>query len=105
MKYFFIVVVALIGLVALTFFFDAMGIAEVKIFGVKKENARREVFEQTQSYVDGKRQDLLRWKLQYETEKDTVARKALRYTILHSMVGLDESTLSPSLQTFLQEIR
>ena len=42
---------AIIGLFALIFLANEFSIFGVKFWGVRKENARREVFEQTQSYV------------------------------------------------------
>ena len=105
MKIFLIGIASLIGIVLIGYFFDAAGIVEIKLFGVKQENARRQVFEQTQSFNDGKRQELLHYKLQYELEKDPTSKAAIKYTILHSMAGYDESRLDPSLAAFLNTLR
>ena len=91
---------AALFIVAATFFFGGLGLFTTKTFGVASQNARREVFEQSQSYVEGKRQDLIRWKLQYETA-DSLGKKALKYTILTSMANVDKSKFEPSLRSFI----
>ena len=49
------------SLFLLIFLANEFEIFGVRFWGVRRENARREVFEQTQSYVEGKRQDLIRY--------------------------------------------
>ena len=93
----------MIGLVFLANEFEIFG---VKFWGVRKENARREVFEQTQSYVEGKRQELV--KLHHEwMQADEPSKKAIENTIRMSFANFDENKLqdTPELYTFLKRIK
>ena len=105
MKYIGITLLVLIGIVGITFFTDALGLTEIKIFGVKTENVRREVFEQSQSYVEGKRQELTKYRLEYMRSKDPAERRAIQATILQSMANFDEDKLPPDLQGFLDQLK
>jgi len=104
MKRFFIGfgVVALFGIVVFTLQF--MGLTSYKFFAPKYEEARREVFENTQSYVEGKRQELVKYRLEHMTTEDEAEKNALKMTILSSTANLDKSLLSYELQTFLRSL-
>ena len=99
------IVVAIIGVIALTFLADAVGIVDIDVFGTRAENARRHVYMQTQSYNDGMAQQLQRYQLQYQTEKDPMAKAAIRATILHMTAGWDGSRLDPGTSAFLEKMR
>ena len=94
------ILLALLAIVALSFF----SLYHYQFFGPRFENARRQVFENTQSYVQGKREDLVRYRLQYETEKDSSAKEAIRRTILDDMANVDPSLLTPNQQDFLRSL-
>ncbi len=98
-----ICIVLTIGSVFLANEFEIFGI---KFWGVRKENARREVFEQTQSYVEGKRQDLLRYRLEYYKCKDAQEKEAIRQTIILSFSNFPEEKLTdPDLRQFLHAMK
>ena len=65
-----------------------------KFFEPKKENIRREVFEQTQSYTHGKIQDLAKYMLEYNkagmNEKETI-----RQVIIIRFAEFDETKIRP----------
>ena len=98
-------VIVIVIIIALTFLADAVGILRINVFGVRAENARRQVYMQTQSYNDGMAQQLQRYQLQYQTEKDPAARAAIRSTILHMTAGWDASKLDAGTQSFLEGLR
>ena len=76
-----------------------------KYFAPKYEQVRRETFENTQSYVEGKRQDLVRYRLEYLREKDPVAKKAIKETIVQSFTNFDENKIiDADLRTFLHDM-
>ena len=79
----------------------------IKFWGVRSENAKREVFEQTQSYVEGKRQELTKYHHEW-VNADVVAKGAIEATIRMSFASFDENkylTDSPELYTFLRDIK
>jgi hypothetical protein len=96
-----IAIFAFITFVGLSFF----ALYHYQFFGTRFENARRQVFEQTQSYVEGKRQDLVRYRLQYQQAKDPAEQQAIRMMILESMANVDTSLFSYDLQDFLRSIQ
>jgi len=97
-------IVAFIALIVLVNEFE---IAGVKFWGVRKENARREVFEQTQSYVEGKRQDLIKY--HHEWVNASVDDKiAIEFTIRESFSQFNEDKYladQPELLSFLKNIK
>lgn len=102
-----IVIGAILGFFALIFLANEFEIFGTKFWGVRKENARREVFEQTQSYVEGKRQELI--KLHHEwVNADDASKKAIESTIRMTFSNFDENkylTDFPELYGFLKSIK
>lgn len=92
------------GLFLLVFLANEFEIFGVRYWGVRKEDARREVFEQTQSYVEGKRQELV--KLHHEWGKASKEDKpAIEATIRHSFSNFDpEKIQQQELRNFLEKI-
>ena len=96
---------SIIVLFILIFAANEFEIFGTKFWGVRKENARREVFEQTQSYVEGKRQELI--KLHHEWNKANADDKiAIEATIRMNFANFDESKIEqPELYSFLKTIK
>lgn len=67
-KVFGISIGGLLGLFALIFVFGLFGLGYFKFFEPKKENIRREIFENTKSYLQGVQQDLGKYYLEYQGE-------------------------------------
>jgi len=105
MKNTLIVIGVIVGLFALTFLANEFEIFGIKFWGVRKENARREVYEQTQSYVEGKRQELTKYRLEYQRTKDITEKEAIRQTILQSFANFDENKLPSDLLDFLHQMK
>lgn len=75
-----------------------------KYWAPKKEEVRREVFENTKSYNQGMIQELQN--MQFEYVKATPEQKpALRKIILHRVSDFDESKLPNDLYVFIQGLR
>jgi len=89
----------------LVFFFNAVGLTSFKFFAPKMENARREVFENTQSYVEGKRQELTKYRLEYQRAKDPADKQAIRMTILQSCANVNPELLPYDLRSFLGSLK
>jgi hypothetical protein len=73
--------------------------------GPKRENVRRQVFEQTKSYNQGMQQDLIKFMHEYNVSKDPEEKKAISSTVRHMMSDYDESKLEPELRSFLTKCK
>lgn len=101
------IVLGIIGFFALIVLVNEFEIAGVKFWGVRKENARREVFEQTQSYVEGKRQDLIKYHHEWVNASDD-DKVAIEFTIRQSFSQFNEDKYlvdQPELLSFLKEVK
>lgn len=104
-----IVILCLLGLIGLIGIFwgaEYLGIIRTSIFAPMRENVRREVFENTQSYVEGKRQELTKYRMEYLKAKDEQTKAAIQMTVTSSCVNLDIELLKDvELQRFLTCMR
>jgi hypothetical protein len=91
----FIVVIFAIGGISLTY---------KSYFDPKLEEVRRNTFLETPSYINGKIEDLVSLKRQYETEKDPAFKKALKEEIIHVSSTISNDKLPPNLQNFLKTL-
>ena len=95
-----------VGLIALGWGMTALGVLKFKVFEPMKENVRREVFENTQSYVEGKRQELTKYRLEYMKAKDEQTKTAIQMTVVQSCANLDpEKIIDPELYRFLMSMK
>lgn len=81
------------------------GVLRTKTVGKAQQNADRTVFESTQSYVEGKRQELVKlhheWRLAEEADK-----RALESEIRISFANFDSKLIQdPELQQWLIDIK
>lgn len=109
MKNILMLVLAFLGSIgAIMITIISMGLFDLqwsKFYQPKKENIRREVFENTQSYVHGKSQDLAKYFEEYQ-KSTPEGKEALRQIILMNFADFDANTLrSFQLQQFLNEMR
>jgi hypothetical protein len=75
-----------------------------KYFAPRKEAIRREVFENTRSYNQGKIQELA--KLKHELElADNDDKEIIKSTIRHKFADYNDVNMPTNLKIFLQEIR
>lgn len=88
------------GLVGLSYGFGWIGVHQTKTIFKAKENAKREVFEQTQSYVEGKRQEALKFYKEYKNA-DIAERPAIEEMVSHSFANFDEQKLTEPLRSFV----
>lgn len=96
--YVILAIVAILGL-------DYSNLMWQSFIGPKRENVRREIFEQTKSYNEGKQQDLVRYLHEYNTTKDNEEKQAITSTVRHMFADYDESKLNPVLRDFLTKIK
>jgi hypothetical protein len=95
----------ILAVILLVFGLSYVGLIHYQFFAPKYENARRKTFEQTQSYVQGKIQDLSNYKLQYQQAKDTDSKEAIKATIRTQFANFDMTACPDELKPFLQEMR
>ena len=105
MKQFLIVFAIIVGLIALTFAANEMEIFGTRFWGVRAENARRENFEQTQSYVEAKKQTLVSYYDQWRKAKTAQEKEGIRQLLLQEFANFDITKLTTEEQTEFKEIR
>ena len=89
----------------LIFVFGLFGLGYYKFFAPKYENVRRDVFENTKSYLQGAQQDLGKYYLEYQTA-DEPGKATIKVTIQMRFAELDGDKLqSIQLQSFLRTMR
>jgi hypothetical protein len=90
----------LLLLIALDFGFGFVGVFKTKTVGKAQQDAKREVFEQTQSYVEGKRQEALKFYKEFK-EAEPEERSAIEEMVSHSFANFDEQKLNEPLKSFV----
>jgi hypothetical protein len=104
-KFFWIVPASLFGVLGLAFILQGFGLISLKFWGPQFVEARREIFEESQSFVHGKVTHLNRLRLDYEAADTESRRKALRRMILTEAAVLEEENLPAELALFLDSLR
>ena len=85
---------------------EFLGIGWTRYFGVKHRDARREVFEQTQSYTHGKIQELSKMYLEYQQADSQGDKDIISNVIKVQFAGFDEDNInSDVLRRFLVNVR
>jgi len=98
-------VIAIVGLMALIFILELFGLGMFKFFGPKKENIRREIFENTKSFTHGKIQDLAKFYQEYQ-KADPDGTETLRAVIQSEFSDFDaEKIQNYKLRQFLIKMR
>jgi len=97
---------AIVVFVVIAFLFELGGLQWSRYFGPKKENVKREVFEETKSYNESKIQDLVKYRHQYMMTKDEQEKQAIATTIRHMFADFDiEKLPDVELKAFLKSIK
>lgn len=104
-KAFGISVVCLIALYGLGFLATGGDLVIYRFWAPKQENARRQVFQNTQSYVQGKVEYISRLRYQYSVATDDDQKAALKTLILDEASTVDASQLPNDLQAFIFNLK
>jgi type II secretory pathway pseudopilin PulG len=101
-----LVVLGIVLLIALDFGTGFLGAFRTSTVGKAQMNAQRTVFEQSQSYVEGKRQELTKYHHEW-VNADKDSKLTIEATIRQSFANFDESKLDdlPDLQRFLITVK
>jgi hypothetical protein len=75
-------------------------------FGVKDANIEREIFENNESYIRGKVNDLARYKNEYEQNDTQTGKNSIKQRIINEFANFDINKLqSSNLRSFLERMR
>jgi len=102
------VTVSIVGvaiLIGIAFGLELIGLEWTRYFAPKREDVRRETFEHTRSFNEAKKQELLKYRLEWVRAEDDVEREAIESTIRHAFADYDENQLDEELRGFLQTVR
>lgn len=98
---------AIIGISAFVLFIGLMlgidygGFLWESFMAPKKEEMRRNVWEKTRSFREGKRQELIRYMHQYNTEPEN--RSIIASTVRLQFADVDARDLEPELRSFINK--
>ena len=109
MKYFFkglgICLLTLVLMHGIGFLVTGGDLSMYKFWAPKQANAERQVFVNTNSYVQGKTDYLSRLRLAYKTADSPAQKSALKETILIEAANVDNDKLPVDLQIFINGLK
>ena len=77
-------------LIALSFGTGMLDVLYTKTVGVAKQDAQREVFEETNSFTKAKRQEAIKYYKEYQEAETDKERKAIETVVAMSLADFDE---------------
>jgi len=108
MKQAFAVIGTFLGIIilfmGLSLAFGWFGVGYTRTVGKAQQNAERTVFEETQSYVEGKRQEVTKYRYEYLKTKDKDEKAAIKATLRSSLANFDKSKLDYDLRSFVDSV-
>jgi len=105
MKVFLAGVVLVVLMLAASWLVVGNQILLTKHLGAELEDAKREMFEETKSYNEGKTQQLAKYWQEYKTAASEEDKAALKATIQTMFADYDAENLPLPLKGFLKEMR
>ena len=97
-------VMILVVIISLSWVFQGNDFFLYKVFAPKQEAVRRQVFEQTPSYTQGKNTYIGRLRAQYESAEGP-QKESIRRLILEEAGTIDENNLTSSNRAFVNSLR
>lgn len=97
-----------VGLFALSFGLELLGIYRFGFMETKREEVRREVWEETSSHIHGVTEQLGRYKSQYDLAKNETEKQIIKNSVKGQFGYLDDDVVEElpyTLQTFLRTCR
>lgn len=104
MKTFWIIILWIIIFVALFFWLNFLWLFWKQTFGVWNANIDRKIFEQSQSYNEGMRQELNKYRLEYQRSDNTWDKQAISTMLLNDFANVDRTQLNPLDRQFLDSL-
>ena len=103
---------AIVAFIAFVILLGALGLGgrwvNMKVeawFAPQEQNIQREIFEQTKSFNEGKKQELVKFKFEWDRAKgkdDVGTMKAVESAVRHTFADYDADRLSPELREFVR---
>jgi len=95
-----------IGVISLLFTLELVGLGFFKFFEPKRENIRREIFEETKSYTHGKIQDLAKYYGEWTKAESLEDKESIEQIIKMQFAEFDAENIKvPKLKQFLTNTR
>ncbi|MDD5738495.1 MAG: hypothetical protein PHY72_01005 [Candidatus Pacebacteria bacterium] len=92
--------------VVIVFILGGAGLAYKMIFAPRHAAVDRQVFEESQSYVQGKIQDLSKYHNEYQKTDDIAAKEAIKQLIIQQFAQFDSNkVVDVNLRKFLISMR
>lgn len=106
MKTVFLVIVGLLFIIVIGSGLDLLGVEWLGFIGPKRENVRREIFEETKSYTHGKIQDLAKYFDEYKNAESEEDKQTIQTIIKSQFAEVDAHKIKPdALRQFLIQMR
>jgi len=99
-----IVILVMVVLIGLDFGFGYLGVFKTRTVGKAKQDAQREVFESTQSYVEGKRQEAMKMYREW-IKADAEEKAGLEKLAGHSFSNVDDEIFEEPLKTWVHNCK
>jgi len=100
------IVAIIAALILLGFGTGYLGVGYTKTVGKAQRNADREVYQQSESYVLGKRQDLGRYYHEWALAKTPEDKKIIESVVRQQFAEVDENIITdPTQYSFLQRCK
>lgn len=96
-----ILTITILGI--LLFGLPALGLFNLQFWAPKYQDAKRNVFENTNSYVRGNQRDMENLFLAYKVEKDLEAKAAILDTLRHRVNGLPAEQVPQHITQLLNQ--
>ena len=84
---------------------NAMKLWNISFWGVKFEDARRDVFENTKSFRDGANRDLMNLCLDWQASEDPATRTLIASTISQRRLAVPDSALTQNTKQCLNGVK
>jgi hypothetical protein len=97
-------VLAVVVIMGLTWILQGNDFFMYKVFGLRYEQTRREIFEQSKAYRQGMIQELQNMQFSYE-QASPASKEALASIILHRAADVDETILPADLKSFIEQLK
>lgn len=103
MKVAFYAILGFIGVLVIVFGLNYLGLVNFRFFAPKYEDARRKVYENTQSYVEGKRQTLTKYYNEWR-KSDPDEKSAIRAVVLQEFANFDTDKFTTKQREWYDDI-
>lgn len=98
-------IIAIAVVIGIGFGINYLNLLSYSFFAPKYEDARRNVFENTQSFVDWKNQEIDKYYMEFSRSDSDKEKKAISSVLIHSLAWVDEEKLGYTEKLYLNEMK